>query len=228
MLRVDKVQQDLGNGGDSVEAREKRSKSPPQSTTRGVDYEMVGFVDACITRCLELAGLSIDTLQHTLCPGLEDSALQEQDFSTTGALSGDAAKIITKILFCARVCGCDLMHPVCTLAREISKCSRASDKRLHKLISYMHSTRDWSIRTVVGDAPHACKLVCFSDSDFAGDTRTSKSTTGCVVAISGPNTFVPINVLCKRQQVVSHSSTEAEIVALDVSIRTEGLPMLTL
>ena len=131
-------------------------------------------------------------------------------------------------------CGSDL--PPTTLVEtaissprsEISRWNRACDKRLHKLISYMHSARDWTLRTCVNDAPHACKLVCFSDSDFAGDTRTSKSTTGCVIAVVGPNSFVPLNVLCKRQQVVSHSSTEAEIVALDVSLRTEGLPMLTL
>ena len=50
VLWVEKVKVDLGNGGISVEARKKRSKSPPQSTTGGVEYEMPGFVDSCISQ----------------------------------------------------------------------------------------------------------------------------------------------------------------------------------
>ena len=62
---------------------------------------------------------------------------------------------------------------------------------------------------MVSDMPHECKLACFSESDSAWDTRTSKSTTERVIAIVGPNTLL-------------------QIVALDVALCTEGLPMLTL
>ena len=101
VLRVESVQMDPGSGGNSVEARNKRSKSPPHCRTRGVEYEMTGFVDSRVNRCLELADLTKDTLKHTLRPGLEDSAFTDTDYTTTGALSGPAAKNIMKTLCCA-------------------------------------------------------------------------------------------------------------------------------
>ena len=66
----------------------------------------------------------------------------------------------------------------------------------------------------------------YSDADFAGDTQTAKSTSGCYLAIVGPNTFAPITASCKKQTCVSHSSTESEIVAAEQAIRTEGLQAL--
>ena len=44
----------------------------------------------------------------------------------------------------------------------------------------------------------------------------------------GPNTFAPLTWICKKQGAVSHSSTEAEIVALDAGTRMEGIPCLML
>ena len=44
------------------------------------------------------------------------------------------------------------------------------------------------------------------------------------MALVGPNTFCPITWLVKRQGAVTHSSSEAEIVSLDTSLRTLGLP----
>ena len=44
----------------------------------------------------------------------------------------------------------------------------------------------------------------------------------------GPNTYVPINWLCKKQTAVSHSTSESEVIALDAGVRMEGLPALLL
>ena len=44
----------------------------------------------------------------------------------------------------------------------------------------------------------------------------------------GSHTFVPISWMCKKQTSVSHSSTEAEIISLDASLRMDGIPALTL
>eukprot|EP00959_Pyramimonas_sp_CCMP1952_P344558 7216460-Pyramimonas_sp.AAC.1 len=41
---------------------------------------------------------------------------------------------------------------------------------------------------------------------------------GVFAALVGPNTFFPVNVVCKKQTVVSHSSTKSEIVALDSAL----------
>ena len=91
---------------------------------------------------------------------------------------------------------------------------------------YIHHTEDMSLESFVGDEAQHCDPVLFSDADFAGDMVTAKSTSGCYLAIVGPNTFAPVTASCKKQTCVSHSSTESEIVAAEQGIRTEGLQVL--
>ena len=55
----------------------------------------------------------------------------------------------------------------------------------------------------------------------------SKSTSANYLVLVGPHTLVPLPLVCKKQGVVSHSSTEAEIVSIDATLHQEGLPALT-
>ena len=71
-------------------------------------------------------------------------------------------------------------------------------------------------------------LMVYADADFAGDIASSKSTSGCYLALVGKNTFIPLGSFSKKQAVVSHSRTESEIVALEQALRAEALPLLTL
>ena len=80
----------------------------------------------------------------------------------------------------------------------------------------------------VGDGALECKLVLFTDASFAGDLKDSKSTSGGLLCLMGPNTYVPITWLCKKQTAVSHSTSESEVIALDTGTRMEGLPALLL
>ena len=68
----------------------------------------------------------------------------------------------------------------------------------------------------------------FCDSDFAGCKETTRFTSGVFLALVGPSTFIPLSAVSKRQTAASHSTPEAEIVAADLGIRTEGLPALCL
>ena len=80
----------------------------------------------------------------------------------------------------------------------------------------------------MGNTDKQCRLGLFQDSDFAGGLEDSKSTSGGILCIFGSHTFVPISWMCKNQTSVSHSSTEAEIISLDASLRMDGVPALTL
>ena len=71
-------------------------------------------------------------------------------------------------------------------------------------------------------------MIMYVDASFAGDLRDSKSTSGGLLCVVGPNTFAPINWFCKKQGAVSHSSSEAEVIALDTGVRIEVCPALTL
>ena len=80
----------------------------------------------------------------------------------------------------------------------------------------------------MGNAAQHCRLGLFQDSDFAGDLEDSKSTSGGVLCIFGSRTFVPISWMCKKQTLVSHSSTESELISLDAGLRMECLPAVDL
>ena len=80
----------------------------------------------------------------------------------------------------------------------------------------------------MGNTAKQCRLGLFQDSDFAGDLEDSKSTSGGTLCIFGSHTFVPISWMYKKQTVVSHSSTESEIISLDTGLRLDGLLALEL
>ena len=115
---------------------------------------------------------------------------------------------------------------VSELARSIKKWTKTCDKRLNRLISYIHHTCEYKQYCYVGDTAKQCRLGLFQDSDFAGDLEDSKSTSGGTFCIFGSHTFVPISWTCQKQSSVSHSSIESEIISLDAGLRLDGTPEL--
>ena len=122
----------------------------------------------------------------------------------------------------------DILWSINKLARSVTEWTGACDRRLARLISYIHHTSDYRQYCLVGNMPQHCRLGLFQDSDFAGDLEDSKSNSGGIVCIFGSRTLVPISWMCKKQTSVSHSSTESEIITLDVGLKMDGLPALDL
>ena len=58
------------------------------------------------------------------------------------------------------------------------KWTKACDKRLARLISYIHHTSEYRQYCYVGNTAQQCRLGLYQDSDFAGDLEDSKSTSG--------------------------------------------------
>ena len=108
------------------------------------------------------------------------------------------------------------------------KWTQGCNKRLARLISYVHHTNDYRLHCHVRNTAQHRRLGLFQDSDFAGDLEDSESNSGGVWFIFGSRTFVPVSWMCKKQTSVSHSSTEAEIISLDAGLRMDGIPALTL
>ena len=133
-----------------------------------------------------------------------------------------------KCLYLGRVGRPDILCSVNKLARSITKWTKACDKRLSRLISYIHHTCDYKQYCHVGNTAKQCRLGLFQDSDFAGDLEDSKSTSGGTLCIFGSHTFVPTSWMCKKQTALSHSSTESENISLDAGLRLDGIPALDL
>ena len=60
-------------------------------------------------------------------------------------------------------------------------------------------------------------------AEFAGCAQSLRSTSGSHMHIQGKRTRFPLAGGSKRQGCVSHSTPEAEIVAADVTLRTQYL-----
>ena len=128
-------------------------------------------------------------------------------------LSRVCFQIFLKCLNLARIGRPNILWSVNKPARSITKWTKACDKRLNRLISYIHHTSEYKQYCHVENTAKQCRLGLFQDSDFAGDLD-SKSTSGGTLCIFGSHTFVPISWMCKKQTSVSHSSTESEIISL--------------
>ena len=159
---------------------------------------------------------------------LVQSAVSKGMTSIVGELSQVCSQIILKCLYLARIGRPDIPWSVNKLARSITKWTKACDKRLNRLISYIHHTCEYKQYCYVGNTAKQCRLGLVQDSDFAGDLEDSKSTSGGTLCILGSHTFVPISWMCKKQTSFSQSSTESEIISLDAGLRLDGIPVLDL
>ena len=120
----------------------------------------------------------------------------------------------------------DVLWSVNKLARAITEWTGACEKRLARLISYIHRTSEYKQCCHVGNTALQCRLGLCQDFDFAGDLEDSKSTSGGTLCIFGSHTLVPISWMCKKQTCVSHCPTESEKFSLDLGLRMDGIPRL--
>ena len=162
-------------------------------------------------RYCELANKTTQQLHKVSTPCIDDHHFKEEEMKSAGELSQVCSQIVLKCLYLARIGRPDILWSVNKLARSITKWTKACDKRLNRLISYIHHTSEYKQYCHVGNTAKQCRLGLFQDSDFAGDLEDSKSTSGGTLCVFGCHTFVPISWMCKKQTAVSHSSTESEI-----------------
>jgi hypothetical protein len=101
----------------------------------------------------------------------------------------------------------DLSFTVGSLARFSHNPSPTHMKALNRCIRYLKTTQALGITY---GKPESVNYHGYSDSDFAGDITTQKSTSGYVFIMAGG----PVSWKSARQHAVTLSSTEAEYYAL--------------
>ena len=65
----------------------------------------------------------------------------------------------------------------------------------------------------------------FTDADFAGCDMSLKSTSGIHVCLLGPRSNFPLAGQSKRQNCISQSTTEAELVAASLGTKNYGISL---
>ena len=142
------------------------------------EQDMEGHAEKCVDRYCELAGVDKGKLKRVATPCMDDHQFSEAELSEPGRLAPICARAVLKCLYLARIARPDLYWSVNYLARAVTKWTKACDRRMERLISYIHFTTDHKIYNYVGDPPENCFLALFQDASFAGDLTDSKSTSG--------------------------------------------------
>ena len=187
---------------------------------------MEGHAKKCVERYCEFANKTTEQFFKVATPCMDDHQFKEQENGSVGELSTVCSQIVLKCLYLSRIGRPDMLWFVNKLARAVTKWTKACNKRLMRLISYIHHTSEFRQYCYVVHTARQCRLGLFQDSDFAGDFEDSKSTSGGILCIFGSHTFVPRSWMCKKQTSVSH--TEAELISLDAGLRNDGIPALDL
>ena len=200
----------------------------PHAKTVAWSYDMEGHAQRCVERYFELANKKVEQPYKVSSPCLDAHQFNQEELESVGELSEVCSQLVLKSLYLARIGRPGVLWSVNKLARSVTKWTQACDRRLARLISYIHHTNDFRQNCHVGNTAQLCRLGLFQDSDFAGALEDSKSTSGGVLGVFGIRTLVPVSWMCKKQSSVSHSSTESEIISLDAGLRMDGLPALDL
>ena len=114
------------------------------------------------------------------------------------------------------------------MARYLRTWTEEQGDRLHRLMAYVdnpltHRMYAWSDTSVSGDS---FALRVFSDGDYAGCAQTQRPTTGAVLFLERKGASITISFLPRRRSCVSKPTSEAEIVAMDTSVRLLAFPLM--
>lgn len=109
------------------------------------------------------------------------------------------------LMFAATVSRPDIMFSISQVSRFLNNPGPEHWTAVKRILRYLQGSKDKGIKYRADDV----KLSVYSDSDFAGDIDTRRSTTGYVSVLSNG----PVTWSSHRQQCVTRSTTEAEYVA---------------
>ena len=193
---------------------------------RCVSYDMTDYAKQACDLYQSLPGSK--PFRKAATPFCPEGSLLSEDDNSRGELAPNACRILMKTLWLARLSRPDLLKPIGDLASKVTCWSVNCDKMLFRLMSYLNETTNHQFYGFIGDPLSQLHLRVFADADFAGDRCESRSTSGGVIALCGPNSYFPVHWLSRKQTSTSRSTTESEVVSLATILFGEGLPMLSL
>lgn len=136
--------------------------------------------------------------QHSNLAAMEDSKLVDNSVPYRQAVGS--------LMFLATVTRPDISHAVGVASRFLNSPNNAHWNAVKRIIRYLIGTPNHGIEF---DKNGNTNLCGFTDSDYASDTQTRRSTSGYVYKLCNG----PITWSSKRQPTVTLSTTEAEYVA---------------
>ena len=112
----------------------------PHEKLSAWSYDMEAHAQKCVERYCELTNKKTEQLQKVSSPCLDDHQIKKEKLENTGELSEVCSQVILKCMELARMGGPDILWSVSKFDRSVTKWTQACDRRLAKLISYIHHT----------------------------------------------------------------------------------------
>ena len=135
-------------------------------------YDMEGHAKKCVERYCELANKTTQQLYKVSTPCIDDHHFEEEEIKSVGDLPQVCSQIVLKCLYLARIGRRDILWSVNELAKSITKWTKACDKRLNRLISYIHHTCEYKQYCYVDNTAKQCRLDCFKSTILLEILRT--------------------------------------------------------
>ena len=101
----------------------------------GIPCDMYGFTVQRVDLYCSTAGIKMRQLHIVKTPSLDEHVFTEKELQKPGGLAPDVAKVIMEMLYGARLVRCDLLWPMRSIARQISKWTVACDRGFFRLVS---------------------------------------------------------------------------------------------
>lgn len=120
---------------------------------------------------------------------------------------------VGSLTFLAVVSRPDLAYAVNSVSKFLNNHSKSHWHAVKRIFAYLKGTSGYGVK--YQGSENASDLVGFSDTDYAGDLETWRSTTGYIFQLAGG----PITWASQRQKLVTLSTTESEYVAASVASR---------
>ena len=154
-------------------------------TLTHVTFDMEQYFRSAIDDYLNLSGTTLSKVASPFAPRVDGEALARLT-SEAGEMAEHAAHCVMKLMYGARMALPYLCVIISRLSSQISRWTKDSDRRLHRVYCYLDHSLDVKLRGSLSTADiDSLKLVAWPDADLNGDAQDTKSTSGYYLELIG-------------------------------------------
>jgi hypothetical protein len=122
------------------------------------------------------------------------------------------ASKLMKLMWIARLCRNDILFAITFLSTKVKQPIQKDMDKLNHILKYLNATKNIKMKY----KPESLQLFAYIDASYALHSD-AKGQTGIIITLG--KTGPPVYCKSRKQKLVSRSSTESELIALN-----EGLP----
>jgi len=201
---------EISNIINKIKQKFKISKCEPINYILGIKIEKNNFNYSISQKHfinIILNKFNINNMRKVTTPCVGDNIISENNDPYDKTTYKSA---IGMLIFLSKATRPDISFAVHKAARNSENPTITDWRKVENILKYLNSTIDYKI-TYDGQG----NIVAYTDSDFAGDIKDRKSTSGHIILL-GNN---PISWMSKKQSIVATSTAEAEYISASQCIK---------